>query len=161
MQPDPAEDVSARVRRLEDRSEITELMHRYAEGVRTGSAEAMAACFSDDASIDYGEGGVVSGSREIGAYFARQLESRALPSLDERLASTPVVSNLTIELDGDSARCGSTVLAVHAGLRGGRECVLVRGTRNDDDVVRTSDGWRIRRRVHSTLWQFEVATPAE
>src|SRR5262245_1772800 len=129
MPPDRADDVSVRLRRLEDRNEIAEVMHRYAEGVRAGSAEAMAACFSDDASIEYGKD-VARGGVEILAYFSRQLESLAV----DRIASTPLVGNLTIELDGDRARCASTVLAIHARRREGREVVLVRGTRNDDDL---------------------------
>ena len=154
MASDRTDDVSGRLRRLEDRNEIAELMYRYAEGVRAGSAEAMAACFSDDASIDYGQD-VRRGRLEILGYFSQQLESLA----HDRLASTPVVGNLTIDLDGDGARCESTVLAIHALRREGRDIVIVRGTRNDDDVVRTDEGWRIRRRVHSTLGEFEVATP--
>jgi len=139
-------------------------MHRYADGVRRGSAEAMAACFSDDASIEYGHGGTWHGREQILDYFSRALDraARDTPlSLDDRRASTPVVSNLRIELDGDAARCESTVLAIHAGSSGEGESVVVRGTRNVDDVVRTTAGWRIRRRVHSTDWQFAVPADGE
>jgi hypothetical protein len=115
----------------------------------------MADCFSDDAAIEYGPD-VRRGKREILRYFAQQLESLA----QDRLASTPLVANLAIDLDGDAARCESTVLAIHARRPEGRDVVVVRGTRNHDDVVRTDEGWRIRSRVHSTLWQFEATTPA-
>jgi hypothetical protein len=155
--PDDApSELGARLRRLEDRAEIADLMNRYAEAVRLGSAATMSECFSDDASIDYGEGSLVCGREQILGYFAAMLAAAAPAALDERLASTPFVSNVAIELDGDDARCESTVLAIHAGLRGGRGVVVVRGTRNDDALVRTSAGWRIRHRVHSTAWQFEV-----
>jgi len=154
VQSHPEKDLAERLRRLEDREAIAELMSRYAEAVRLGSAEAMADCFSEDASIEYGAD-VKRGKRELLGYFSQQLESLA----EDRLASTPLIGNLTIDLDGDAARCESTVLAIHARRPEGRGVVVVRGTRNDDDVVRTDEGWRIRSRVHSTLWQFEAATP--
>jgi ketosteroid isomerase-like protein len=150
-------ELAARLRRLEDRSEIADLMSRYAEGVRLGSAEEMAACFTDDAAIEYGSGAVERGRDQIAAYFAAMLEPAASPlAFDERLASSPLVSNVVVELDGDSAHCGSTVLALHAGARDGRAFVVARGTRNEDELVRTAAGWRIRRRVHTSSWQFEV-----
>ena len=34
--------------------------------------------------------------------------------------------------------------------------MIVRGTRNVDDLVRTVVGWRIRHRVHATVWSFQI-----
>jgi hypothetical protein len=33
---------------------------------------------------------------------------------------------------------------------------LVRGIRYIDDLVRTDGGWRIARREHRTLWQYDA-----
>ena len=148
-----------RLRNLEDRSAIVELVNRYADGVRLGDAELITSCFSDDASIDYGHGRVMQGRQRISAYFSELLgptSEEAPLAFDLRLASTPVVSNVEIELEGDAAHCESACLAIHAGRRHERDFVVVRGTRNVDELVRTADGWKIRRRVHSSAWSFEV-----
>jgi hypothetical protein len=116
-------------------------------------------CFADDATIDHGHGQVVAGIDRIRQYFSGSAASNARRSVltfDEKLASTPVMSNVLIEVDGDTAHCESMCLAVHVGLRDGEGRVMVRGTRNVDDLVRTPSGWRIRRRVHPAVWAFEV-----
>ena len=47
-------------------------------------------------------------------------------------------------------------LSSHVGYKQGEGKVIVRGTRNIDELVRTVSGWRIRRRVHPAVWAFEV-----
>ena len=145
---------------LVDRAEINDLVNRYGEGVRTRDIDLLASCFSDEAVLEYGHATVV-GMADIRAFFAGG--SAAAPgasgpvlALDERVASTPVMSNVMIELDGDEAHCESMCLAIHCGFVGGAGSVIVRGTRNVDDLVRTGAGWRICRRVHATVWSFEV-----
>jgi ketosteroid isomerase-like protein len=154
-----ADDTAARLRALEDRAGITDVVNRYGEGVRTGDAELVASCFATDATIDHGHGQVVTGIGDIRKYFAGQLESTARSSVltfDDKVASTPVMSNVLIELDGDEAHCESMCLAIHVGYRDGQGVVMVRGTRNIDDLVRTEEGWKIRRRSHPAIWAFEV-----
>ena len=148
-----------RLRELEDRAEIADLVNRYGEAVRQGSAELIVSCFSADASIDYGDGQVIVGRRDILRYFTENLEatgSESVVALDQRLAATPVKTNVLISVDGDEARCESMCLAIHAGLREGECSIVVRGTCNIDDLVRTPEGWKIRRREHPAIWKFEV-----
>jgi hypothetical protein len=145
---------------LNDRAEINDLVNRYGEGVRVRDIEMLASCFSDDAVLDYGHSQVV-GADDIRAFFAGGTgaapgSSRSVLALDERVASTPMMSNVMIELDGDEAHCESLCLAIHAGFAAGAGSVIVRGTRNVDDLVRTVAGWRIRHRVHATIWSFQV-----
>jgi SnoaL-like domain len=74
-----------------------------------------------------------------------------------------------IEVDGDSARADTMAVGFNVGPDDvGQQVCLVRGLRYIDDLVRTEDGWRTRRRRghdhpdagHDTLWQFEgVTTP--
>lgn len=145
---------------LTDRAEISDLINRYGEGVRIRDIEILASCFSDDAVLDYGHIQVV-GADEIRAFFGGGTGSapgsnQSVLALDERVASTPIMSNVMIELAGDEAHCESMCLAIHAGFAGGAGSVIVRGTRNIDDLVRTVDGWRIHHRVHTTVWSFQV-----
>lgn len=153
-----------RVRALSDRAEIGDVIHRYVDAVRREDIEGIVGCFTEDAELDYGHV-QMAGSEPIRAYFARISSSspQGAPAgssalLDEKVASTPMVTNILIDLAGDEAHCESMCLAVHAGRRAGGTTVLVRGTRNVDDLVRGAEGWRIRRRAHLVLWSFE--TPA-
>jgi hypothetical protein len=138
-------------------AEIGDIVNRYADGVRLGDADMILSCFSDDASADYGHV-TLNGSDEIRAYFS-QLAIRpattSTPSV-QRVASTPVMTNVVIELHGDTAHSESMCLAIHAGYREGEGTVTVRGTRNIDDLVRTAAGWRISRREHVVVWSFDA-----
>ena len=129
--------------------------HRHREPlrrrVRRGDAASISACFADDATLDHGHGQSVEGIDAIRQYFGAVKDSaasKAVMNFDEKVASTPVMSNVLIELDGDTAHCESMCLAIHAGFRDGEGSVIVRGTRNIDDLVRTPEGWKIRKRLH-------------
>lgn len=153
-----AED-AARLRLLEDRAEITDIVNRYGEGVRTRDVELLVSCFADDVVIDHGHGQLLEGIEQVRKHFSGSLDSsaaRAVLTFDEKLASTPVMSNVVVEIDGDAAHCESMCLAIHVGMRDGEGRVMVRGTRNIDDLVRTASGWKIRRRRHPAVWMFEV-----
>ncbi|HWE68824.1 MAG TPA: nuclear transport factor 2 family protein [Acidimicrobiales bacterium] len=154
-----SKDDTARLRELEDRAEITDIVSRYGDGVRRGDAASIAACFADDASLDHGHGQSVEGIEAIRQYFGAVKDSaasKAVMNFDEKAASTPVMSNVLIDLDGDTAHCESMCLAIHAGFRDGEGSIIVRGTRNIDDLVRTPEGWKIRKRLHPAVWSFEV-----
>jgi ketosteroid isomerase-like protein len=158
----PAEltaDAAARLRELEDRAEITDLVNRYGNGIRLGDVDQIVSCFADDAVVDHGHGQAVAGKEALLAYFDRDTTSaaaRAVLTFDQKVASTPVMSNVLIDLDGDTAHCESMCLAIHTGYKDGEGKVIVRGTRNIDDLIRTADGWKIQRRVHPAVWAFEV-----
>lgn len=145
---------------LSDRAEINDLVNRYAEGVRVRDIDMLASCFCDDAVLDYGHVKVVGGD-DIRTFFAGGTgaapgSTGPVLALEERVASTPVMSNVMIELDGDEAHCESMCLAIHAGFVGGEGSIIIRGTRNVDDLVKTAVGWRIRHRLHATVWSFQV-----
>jgi hypothetical protein len=104
----------------------------------------------------------LSDRSEITRLFSGQLAHQPRPEhasgpLDKRLVSTPVITNVAIELDGDAASASSYALAIHGGPRGEDKLVLVRGTRNIDQLTRTSQGWKIRHRIHELVWSFETA----
>jgi hypothetical protein len=147
-------------RELADRFDITDVINRYAVGVRTGDSQLLASLFSDDAHLDYGFA-QVDGLEDIGRFFAGTLTSvesnrRDVIALDQKVVSTPVMSNVMIDLHEDTAHVESMCLAIHAGARGDAGIVIVRGTQNVDDFVRTDQGWKIRRREHIHLWTYEA-----
>jgi ketosteroid isomerase-like protein len=145
---------------LQDRAEITDVLNRYASGIRVGDVDDLVSCFTEDAYLDYGHV-TMRGADEVRQYFSRITTPEAPDDVESQWMnsgrlSTPVVTNVVIELDGSGAHCESMCLAIHVGYREGEGRVVVRGTRNVDEFARTAAGWRIRARRHEALWNFEV-----
>ena len=149
--PSPRFDLQA----LSDRTEITDVINRYAVGVAARDVDLLVSLFADDAVLDYYGRQPIEGTEAIRALFTPDPARPALP-LDPHVVSTPIMTNVLIEVDGDAAHAESYCLATHAGERDGEGLVLVRGTRNVDDLRRTPVGWRITRRRHEKLWSIEV-----
>jgi hypothetical protein len=152
--------LEARIQALEDRHEVEGLLFRYAAGIRDGDPERVASCFSDDGRLELGIGRTAEGPEAIRTLIAANVSGGAFAqpplSLDPRIVSTPVVGNIVVELDGDTARSTCVGVAIHGGVREGVEVVLLRGTVYSDELVRTADGWKIRSRKHTTHWQIEM-----
>jgi 3-phenylpropionate/cinnamic acid dioxygenase small subunit len=72
-----------------------------------------------------------------------------------------LMSNIEVQLDGDRANVRTMVTNPQgAATREGPLHFFYVGGRYDDDFVRTADGWKIARRVETTLW-FEGSLPTE
>ena len=128
------------LRALQDRIEIEELLHRYAEMVDRRDWAQMNRIFALEATIDYtSTGGQKGPFRETLAWLDRALESWPI--------NLHVIGNVIIEIDGDVAtsRC-----YFHAPM--GRETedgqfIITNAGRYLDKLIRTADGWRIVERV--------------
>ncbi len=131
---------------LFDQRDVRDLLHRYAHALDEKDWALLETCFTEDAVAIYGEAiGRVEGFDAIaGACRA------ALGSLD---SSQHMISNCEIEIDGDTAKARCYVQAQHtkAGTPGGDNFTI--GGTYRDDIVRTADGWRIRERDLTMLWQ--------
>ena len=109
----------------------------------------IASCFSEDAILDM-ESTKLEGSAAIKRYYGGRLgklkdaPTGHIPQTNR--ISTPLMANIEIELEGDTAHRDSTCLASYAVDREGKGIVIVRGTRNSDEFVYTDAGWRIRQR---------------
>ena len=129
------------LRALQDRIEIEELMHRYAEMVDFRQWKEMDRIFALEATIDYtSSGGVAGPFRETLAWLDRALESWPL--------NLHVVSNAIIDIDGDRAtsRCYFHAPMGRNAPEGG-QYVITNSGRYHDELIRTADGWRIVARV--------------
>ncbi len=131
----------------EDRIEIEDLLVRYARLVDDGRRDEIAgAVFAEDAVVDYGTG-EVTGRDAIRGFFT------AGAPLD---GSAHYVSNFAITIDGDTARSSCYYQSWHwftdtASFGVLRPVDFVGIGRYDDELRRTSDGWRIVRRNLRTL----------
>lgn len=133
---------------IQDRSEITELMHRYAEMVDQRQWKMMDVIFALEATIDYtSTGGPAGPFRETLAWLDRALESWPI--------NLHIVTNLIIEIEGDEAtsRC-----YFHAPMgrntADGSQLIITNAGRYLDKLIRTNKGWRIlERHCDQTIMQ--------
>jgi hypothetical protein len=139
-----AHGLDARVRAIEDRLAINDVVLRYAMGVDDQDDEMVASCFTDDAEASFAGMPAGPGGPAIAAFLASTMGT-------PRVASTHRFTNVVVTLDGDEADVRSS--AVVYAVRGEPLQLRLRGLRYRDRFVRTGDGWRIARRVHSVSWE--------
>ena len=143
----------ARLREMLDRTEIRELLLRYAHGVDRRDLALVASCFTADATYD--------GSLGHGTI------GEALAALRERMAryesTMHLIGNQFIELRGDTASSETYTVAYHRFAGNDGPSVLSVAVRYLDQVVREHGAWRIRSRKVQPEWQRydEVFVPAE
>ncbi|WP_026918667.1 nuclear transport factor 2 family protein [Gordonia shandongensis] len=134
------DDMAGRLREVEDRLEITTLIHRYGPAVDSGSADATVALFTATGVYDV-DTGLLSGPREIAA----MVDGDDHRGLVDRGCSH-VMSAPQIRVAGDAASAVSySQLLVHRS--DGRGVAVVRSTANSWRFERTPDGWRVARRT--------------
>ncbi len=132
---------------ISDRIEIDDLLVRYAKAIDTQDWNLLDTCFTPDAAVDYvSSGGIAGPYPEVRAW------------LEKALAIFPVtvhsISNSEIELDGDRA-IGRTLVSNPMQLPGpdggaGGPIFTVYALYHDE-IVRTSDGWRLASRSEEQL----------
>jgi hypothetical protein len=138
-------DLEARVRAVEDRLAINELIARYAYAVDGRDDDGVAACFTDDAQASFAGVPTGRGGRAIAQFLAESMGGERRPLTTHRF------TNVIVDLRGDEADVESS--GVVYAVRGEPERLRVRGLTYRDRVIRTEDGWRIRRRIHNVSWE--------
>lgn len=116
---------------------------RYWAGVDQRDAHLFGSAFAPDAQI------ALSGAPfvDIGDILRRGLDG-GFAHTSHSLASQ------SITLGGDGT--GSVTSFAVAHLVDHEGSILVRGLRYDDAVVQVGEEWRIARREHRVLWQYDV-----
>lgn len=129
-------DPEAALRELADRQAIADLVHAYCFHFDNNEPAAVAALFTDDATVDYGpESATIVGADSIAATIAVGLERTFA-------ATSHHVSNLQITFEGpDDARSVTYVYAWHRYVDGSPDGELWGRYRHR--FVRTEAGWRI------------------
>ena len=147
-------DLEAIVRELRDREEIARLPQLYARGVDRRDWDLVRSCFTADA-VAFG-----AWSGPIDEY---------LPNVRTWIdaypvgATTHLTGNQLIELDGDVAHLETYLLTVQWHTEGPSHSEppgAVSGVRYQDEVVRTTEGWKITRRQVDLDWTKGWAPPA-
>ena len=137
-----------------DRYEIADALHRFAFGLDHGDADSLASTLSDDCLFDFRPAG-----KKLGLDFpkltGRQAIVDALLPLLGPLDTSHTVSNLQVEISGDSATLYAYVMAQHfmprEGCRPGSENALLMN-RYDCELAREGQKWRFKRMVIDNAW---------
>ncbi len=129
-----------------DRRAIEDRLFMYSSAIDTGQWSLLADVFTPDARIDYTQAG---GERISG--------TEAPDWLRDNLARFKLlqhfVSNIRLSQEDDSVGCRAYVLAVHGYPGpGGQMLFFELGGQYEDQLVRTSRGWRIEERVLQVRW---------
>jgi hypothetical protein len=151
------DELDARLKFIEDRQAIHDVIVRYCRGVDRGDPELVIAAFHDDA-IDNHFGVVLPFREAIGTLKAARSGSASPPS---KTTSMHNICNVLIELDGDIARCETYVTVI---VRIPQEHGAIDWThagRYVDRFERRNGAWRIAyRTVVYDLERFDEVVPA-
>jgi hypothetical protein len=145
------QDLEARIRRLEDRTLISEVIIRYAVRVDRKDWAMYAECFTDPVRADFSGLGSPAGT------FARnEFVGGVAAALNGFTATQHISPNHVIEFDDnnpDRAVCHSYMYAQHL-LKDSEngEFYLVRGSYTNH-MRRTADGWRIENIIQHVFWE--------
>ena len=134
--------------RAEKEVAVRRVLDRYMSALDDLDLDALRGCFTDDADIEHdlkpvrftGGNAFAEGARILGRFRARD----------------HAISNVVMTVGDDEASVrwrGTATLAE-------QDRIIVRGVRYEDQLVLGRDGWKIRRRRHMPLWQYEVAASA-
>lgn len=127
---------------LADRIAIAETLALYCRGIDRCDAEQLAAVFTADARIDYGDGPKSPGE--------------TIPSLMAGLGAMRLtqhnIGNTVMRLSGETARAETNCVALHLIPTPEGEIELTVGGRYLDRLVKREGRWRIAERLYVMDW---------
>lgn len=133
----------------DDRQDICELLVRYATGIDRRDWPLFRTVFTADCELDYGVIGSWTGVDAVTDFMA-QVHAPAGHTLHR-------LTNHAITVDGDKATARTYIdgLIMAADNDSGVNAIGF----YDDEIVRTSDGWRIARRHYTQVRLTTVGGP--
>lgn len=148
------EQLEARLRRVEDRLEILQLIASYGPSVDSGSAHETAAIWTQDGSFEYSVVGDTLEAQEIVSLAGRETIGGMVGSSEHQhlleSGAAHFIGIPAIRIDGDEAVAVThSVLFLRNPETG--ENVVARFGANRWLIVRTAEGWRVQRRTQSLL----------
>ena len=141
-----------RLQALWDRTQIIELMHRYAAGVDSRDWVSLRAMFTDEIGAE-----MLGLDADLGIPKVTTPE-RWIDTVSRGLAQYTVtqhsMSNHRIELNGDRALCVTYVVAQHfkQGEKN-QQSIYAMGGYYSNEMVRTADGWKIGKWKLTGTWE--------
>lgn len=143
------ETLETRLRALEDRDAIRDLIARYGLMADSGDADGVAALWSEDGRYAVGGMPEVHGRSEIAGLINGETHRHLMAD-----GCAHILGPVAIDLDGDMAVArGHSVVFRHTAA--GFEAWRV--SANHWELERAGDGWHVRRRVNAPLDGNEAA----
>lgn len=137
-----------------DRYEIADALHRFAFGLDHGDADSLASALAEDCVFDFRPAGKKL-ELDFPKLTGRDAVVQAILPLLGPLDTSHTVSNLQIEISGDTATMYAYVMAQHfmprEGSRRGSENALLMN-RWDCELVRDGQKWRFKRIAIDNAW---------
>ncbi|SDG38900.1 nuclear transport factor 2 family protein [Pseudonocardia oroxyli] len=124
---------------------ILDTAYRYAQAADRRDWAGLANCYTEDAVVNF-NGTIVEGRDAIIARNQRQLTKWE--------ATQHFTGNPVIKVDGDRADASFYTIAQHTVMRDGLPVTCLAGGVYEDELVRTAEGWRFRRRRIQKLWMM-------
>jgi len=131
----------AKLQNLIDRNEIIDVMSRYATGIDQRDPALYRSCFTDELERDMFAQGFEQGS-------ADSWVETAMNAVSPFQTTQHIITNHTIEIDGDEATCVAYLQAQHWNP----ENFLLVGGYYTDKLRRTPEGWRIHSLQLKITW---------
>ncbi len=136
--------LESRIRRLEDRQEIADLVARYGPAVDDRDASAIAELFAADSVFDT-VAGVIRGRDDVVAYYLERLSQFGV--------SFHYPHTQTVDLESEDRARG--LVTAHAEMASGREAFWV-ALRYHDEYVREDGHWRFAVRKVEQLYALPL-----
>ncbi|MBE9538456.1 MAG: nuclear transport factor 2 family protein [Proteobacteria bacterium] len=137
---------------ISDRLEIEDVVKAYSHAIDRREFDHLRQLFTADAHIDYSAfNGSVGTLEETIEFLKSALTKELFPNCQHLL------SNIQIELDGDSA--SGRVMCfnpMEMSIAQGEKQVFMLGLWYLDEYQRTAGGWRISRREEERSWVFNA-----
>ncbi len=143
-------EIDQRTSELLDRIAIHHTLEAYFSSVDRRDWAAYGLCFTDDARVEFnrGDAQIVIGRDAI----VKRAEQRR-----DRPVSNHLLSNTHISIAGDRATAVTHAIAHLVVPDGEGTKIVVRGLVYEDELVAEADRtWRIAKRAHRPLWQYEA-----
>jgi 3-phenylpropionate/cinnamic acid dioxygenase small subunit len=132
------------VQAMLDRTEVTDVLYRYASTIDRKDYEGLRATFVDDARGRYGDRDWIEGADALVRWIAEQGVDKAWQH--------HLLSVYHVDVEGDTARA-LTYHTSHQVARDAPDTARVIVARYHDVLRRTPAGWRIAEKVMEVLWR--------
>jgi hypothetical protein len=135
--------MDARTREIADKQDIQELQNRYSYSIDSGRYDKLDVLFTPSATYHF-----ITGVTDN----IKDLKNTIRDALQPLTSSQHINGNQWAEIEGNLAQAGCyfTVHMYKEGLADGEHFEM--GGRYDDELARTSDGWRFSKRTITILW---------
>ena len=134
---------------ISDRLEIQQLTVDYSTAIDTRRFDDLDAVFTQDAYIDYTAlGGIEGRYPEVKAWLAEVLPNFPMYA--------HMLGNFSVRIDGDTAASRTICfnpMVLPGDAKGDTAQVMFCGLWYDDEFLRTTQGWRMTRRVETKCFQ--------